>query len=374
MTRERGISKMESEKDSQKMRIFPVEYLWDGYVLNNDIFNSTGAVKLLAKGEKIEKTRLDRLMRFSGNNKHIMVYDETYRDLMSNKNVPLEVRRKMTEQYVGYSQLQQNVGSLFHKPDLDSWLSREQVEPLAEEITDKLVNFDPLTIFSCISFPRPMDEGLQRHSLNVALLNAMQAEWMGLGAADVKIFTLAGLLHDIGKTMIPEEILNAPRKLTKEELEIMRAHPIYSDQLLGNKFHDNVRLAARHHHEKLNGKGYPDGLCGEEISLCARVTAISDIYDAMVSARSYKDSRLPLNVLNMFYEKEFDGLDRRLVMQFLKNMRLKYTNREVIMSNGEKGTIRYIPLNDAGHPIIQQNDEVRQADEEWYCREMVMLY
>ncbi len=94
----------------------------------------------------------------------------------------------------------------------------------------------------------------------------------------------------------------------------------------------------------------------------------------MVSARSYKDSRLPLNVLNMFYEKEFDGLDRRLVMQFLKNMRLKYTNREVIMSNGEKGTIRYIPLNDAGHPIIQQNDEVRQADEEWYCREMVMLY
>ncbi len=374
MTRERGISKMESEKDSQKMRIFPVEYLWDGYVLNNDIFNNTGAVKLLAKGEKIEKTRLDRLMRFSGNNKHIMVYDDTYRDLMSNKNVPLEVRRKMTEQYVGYSQLQQNVGSLFHKPDLNSWLSREQVEPLAEEITDKLVNFDPLTIFSCISFPRPMDEGLQRHSLNVALLNAMQAEWMGLGAADVKIFTLAGLLHDIGKTMIPEEILNAPRKLTKEELEIMRAHPIYSDQLLGNKFHDNVRLAARHHHEKLNGKGYPDGLCGKEISLCARVTAISDIYDAMVSARSYKDSRLPLNVLNMFYEKEFDGLDRRLVMQFLKNMRLKYTNREVIMSNGEKGTIRYIPLNDAGHPIIQQNDEVRQADEEWYCREMVMLY
>lgn len=365
---------MDTEKNSQEMRIFPVEYLWDGYVLTNDIFNHTGAVKLLAKGEKIEKSRLEKLMRFSGNNRHIMVYDDTYQDLMSNEKVPLEVRQKMTEQYVGYSQLQQNVGGLFYTEDLNLWLSREQVEPLAEEITGKLVNFDPLTVLSCISFPRPMDEGLQRHSLNVALLNAMQAEWLGLSEKEIKIFTLAGLLHDIGKTMIPEEILNAPRKLTEEELKIMREHPVYSDQLLGKKFDDDVRLAARHHHEKLDGTGYPDGISGEQIGLCARVTAISDIYDAMVSARSYKDSRLPLNVLNMFYEEEFNGLDRRLVMHFLKNMRLKYTNREVIMSNGEKGTIRYIPLNDASHPVVQQNGVIRQADEEWYCREMVVLY
>lgn len=365
---------MGSAKDSRKMRVFPVEYLWDGYVLNNDIFNHTGAVKLLAKGEKIERARLDRLMRFSGNDKHIMVYDDTYRELMSNENVPAEVRQRMTEQYTGYTQIQQDVGSLFHKPDLDSWLSTERMEPLAEQITGKLENFDPLTILSCINFPRPMDEGLQRHSLNVALLNAMQAEWMGLGGEGVKVFTLAGLLHDIGKTMIPEEILNAPRRLTKEELGVMRMHPVYSDKLLGGKFSDDVRLAARHHHEKLDGSGYPDGISGDQVGLCARVTAISDIYDAMVSARSYKDSRLPLNVLNMFYEQEFDGLDRRLVMQFLKNMRLKYTNREVVMSNGEKGIIRYIPLNDAEHPVIQQNGIVRQTDEEWYCREMVTLF
>ena len=64
---ERGRREMDTEKDSPKMRIFPVEYLWDGYVLNNDIFNHTGAVKLLAKGEKIEKSRLDKLMRVSGN-------------------------------------------------------------------------------------------------------------------------------------------------------------------------------------------------------------------------------------------------------------------------------------------------------------------
>ena len=95
-------------------------------------------------------------------------------------------------------------------PDLDFQLSSAQMDPLVEAISEKLVQFDPIMIFSCINFPRPMDEGLQRHSLNVALLNGIQAEWLKLTPEDVKIFTLAGLLHDIGKTMIPEEILNAP--------------------------------------------------------------------------------------------------------------------------------------------------------------------
>ena len=169
-------------------------------------------------------------------------------------------------------------------------------------------------------------------------------------------------------------ILALQEELTEEELQTMRLHPLYSDKLLGSKFGERVRLAARHHHEKLNGKGYPDGIQGDELDLCTRVTAISDIYDAMVSARSYKGARLPLHVLDMFYKEEFDGLDRGLVMRFLKNMRLKYTNRSVIMSNGETGIIRYIPPNDAGHPIVQQEELVRQADENWYCREMVAVY
>lgn len=352
----------------------PIDYLWEGLVLKNDIFNHTGAVLLLPKGETITASKLNRLLRFYGKDKYIMVYEDTYLEIMSDEHASPKARQEMTEQYMGYARLHRNIGSIFQAPNLSSWLDSDKVNPLVEAISSKLVRFDPIMIFSCINFPRPMDEGLQRHSLNVAFLNGLQAEWLNLGPEDVKIFTLAGLLHDIGKTMIPEEILNAPRKLTDDELKIMRNHPLYSDRLLGDKFGSRVRLAARHHHEKLDGKGYPDGIQGDEIDLCARVTAISDIYDAMVSARSYKDARLPLNVLDMFYKEEFDGLDRGLVMRFLKNMRLKYTNKSVIMSDGEQGIIRYIPPNDAGHPIVQQEELVRQADEKWYCREMVAIY
>ena len=81
--------------------------------------------------------------------------------------------------------------------------------------------------------------------------------------------------------------------------------------------------------------------------------------------------RLPLDVFDMFYEEQFEGLDRKLVMNFLKNMRSEYINRQVIMSDGGRGTIRYIPINDADHPIIRQGDDIRQTDDEWYCKEIL---
>lgn len=191
---------------------------------------------------------------------------------------------------------------------------------------------------------------------------------------EAETLILAGLLHDVGKTMIPEEILNAPRRLTEEEIKILQKHPVYSDQLLSGKFSEDVRLAARHHHEKLNGQGYPDGIMGDAIGLYARITAISDIYDAMVSERSYKGAKLPLTVFDMFYEEEFKGLDRNLVMMFLKNMRANYRNKRVIMSNGKGGRILFIPLNDAAHPIIGQDNDVRQTDDDWYCREILSIW
>lgn len=112
----------------------------------------------------------------------------------------------------------------------------------------------------------------------------------------------------------------------------------------------------------------------KEAGLYARITAMSDIYDAMVSTRSYKEARLPLTVFDMFYEEEFAGLDRNLVMTFLKNMRKNYKNKSVIMSDGRSGEIAFIPLNDAAHPIVRQENDIRQTDDDWYCQEIVPVW
>lgn len=321
-------------------------------------------------GCRIEEVQWDR--RKGMDEKPVMVYEGTYLDILADAYISDEDRRKAVEKHAGYGRLNQDIGSFFRNPNKESWLSKEKMEPLGREIAEKLIELDPITIFECMSFSRPMNEELQRHSLNVALLNGMQAEWMNMSPNRVEMFILAGLLHDAGKTMIPEELLNAPRSLTGDEMEVVRMHPIYSDRLLKDKFDDEIRSAARHHHEKLNGAGYPDGIMEDAIGLCARVTAISDIYDAMVSARSYKSSKLPLHILHMFYEEEFEGLDRGLVMNFIKNMRLKYTGKQVVMSDGGRGVIRYIPFNDAEHPIIQQGTRIGQTNVEWFCKAMLV--
>ncbi len=357
--------------ESKRLRELPIEYLWDGLVLKDDIFNHTGTVLLIPKGETITTQKIQRLLNFDIHDKHIMVCEDTYFEIISDAHIPPEKRQELTENYVGYSHLQQNVGGLFHRPDYESWLHNEELEPIIQEISEKVTDIDPVTIFSCINFPRPMDEGLQRHSLNVAFMNGMIGKWLELSPEEVKTLVLAGLLHDIGKTRIPEEILNAPRKLTPEEFAIMRNHPVYSDELLGERFGEEVRLAARHHHEKLSGNGYPDGIAGDEISLYARITTVSDIYDAMVARRSYKEARLPFYVFDLFYSGEFEGLDRDLVMLFLKKMRHNYMDKQVVMSDGEKGIIRYIPPNDSDHPIVQQGEKIQQTDETWYCTEII---
>ena len=156
---------------SKKLKMLPVEYLWDGLVLNDDLFSYGGKVMLLPKGETVTKAKLNKLIGFYGENKNVMVYEDTYLEIMMDAHTPQDVRQRATEQGAGYTRLHQNLGNLFQRTDYEGWLSNERMKPLIKEVASKLNHFDPATILSCINFPRPMDEGLQRHSLNVAFLN-----------------------------------------------------------------------------------------------------------------------------------------------------------------------------------------------------------
>ena len=151
----------------------------------------------------------------------------------------------------------------------------------------------------------------------------------------------------------------------------MKRHPLYSFELLGDDIREDVRYAVRWHHEKLDGKGYPDGLKAESISYFARITTISDIYDAMLSARSYKKEKIPFDVLQWFVTEGSKGIDQNLLNIFIKNMVKVYRQQQVIMSDGREGCVEYIPLNDMDHPIVSVGEEVRQVDEDWYCVHMV---
>jgi HD-GYP domain-containing protein (c-di-GMP phosphodiesterase class II) len=102
----------------------------------------------------------------------------------------------------------------------------------------------------------------------------------------------AGMLHDLGKLVIMDNILRKPRQLTEEEFELIRTHPVVGDKILKPlRFLACEAKAVRHHHERYDGKGYPDGLKGDDIPLIARVVTVADAFDAMTSDRPYRSKR-----------------------------------------------------------------------------------
>ncbi len=135
------------------------------------------------------------------------------------------------------------------------------------------------------------------HSARVTHCAIKIGEAMGLKEEELKNLRLAGILHDIGKIGVSEEILDKPMKLSPEEVAVMRSHPVKSDQILRPiRQLKDVLPAIRHHHEHYDGAGYPDGLSGEEIPYMARILAVADTVDAMASDRPYR-AGMPMDVI-----------------------------------------------------------------------------
>jgi len=128
------------------------------------------------------------------------------------------------------------------------------------------------------------------HSARVAEYSREIAHRAGLSAAEQDDIYMMGLLHDVGKIGIPDAIINKPSRLTDEEYAIIQKHPVTGAEILGNitEF-QQLSTGARWHHERYDGRGYPDGITGENIPLEARIIAVADAYDAMSSRRSYRD-------------------------------------------------------------------------------------
>lgn len=151
------------------------------------------------------------------------------------------------------------------------------------------------------------------HSMRVTLYSLMLASTISPNdSVFLENVEIAGLLHDIGKISIPQKVLCKPGKLTEEEFQIMKEHPVCSEKLVENiKQLGPMGAWVKAHHEKWDGTGYPDGLKGEEIPLCARIVAIADTYDAMTSTRSYRNAlthEVAIEEIKKYRGTQFDPL------------------------------------------------------------------
>jgi HD-GYP domain-containing protein (c-di-GMP phosphodiesterase class II) len=155
------------------------------------------------------------------------------------------------------------------------------------------------------------------HSVAVAVYSRDIAVEIGLDPHTVQRIYLAGLLHDVGKIAVPDAILRKPAALTDEEFDEIKKHPVVGEQILAPSAHfQDILPGVRHHHERIDGKGYPDNLRDEEIPLIARIIAVADAYNAMTSDRPYRDAMQPALAMRILIQNQGMQHDPFIVSAF----------------------------------------------------------
>jgi putative nucleotidyltransferase with HDIG domain len=167
------------------------------------------------------------------------------------------------------------------------------------------------------------DHYTQGHSQSVSRLAAQIGQQLGLSKDELEEIRLAGILHDIGKIGVPESVLNKPSCLTPEEYELMKSHATLGERILAPlkvKAIERIRKMVRSHHERVDGKGYPDGLLGEDIPLGARIITIADCYDTLISDRSYKKACPLQEAIEELQRGSGTQFDTKLLDAFLQSL------------------------------------------------------
>ena len=231
------------------------------------------------------------------------------------------------------------VTSMFQEARMGKAVNTANAQKLVEEINDS-VSRNPGALISLARL-KTADDYTYMHSVAVCALMIALAKQLGLSESETRRAGIAGLLHDLGKALMPMEVLNKPGKLTDEEFAIIKKHPEEGHRLLlGNPDADEMTLdVVLHHHEKVDGTGYPKGLKDQEISLFAKMGAICDVYDAITSNRPYKAGWPPSESLRKMAEWATGHFDQRVFQAFVKSLGIYPIGSLIRLASGRLGLV-----------------------------------
>jgi len=218
------------------------------------------------------------------------------------------------------SKSKQAVFSMFNEARMGKAVDVDNAQSMVEEIADSVMR-NPGALIGLARL-KTKDDYTYMHSVAVCALMVALAKQLGLSEEEAREAGLAGLLHDIGKMMVAADILNKPGKLTDAEFVSVKEHPAAGYKLLKDaKGISAVALdVCLHHHEKIDGSGYPNRLKGDEISLYARMGAVCDVYDAITSDRPYKQGWCPAESLRKMAEWSKGHFDEKIFQAFVKSI------------------------------------------------------
>lgn len=227
---------------------------------------------------------------------------------------------------------------------VDTEKARELVGELAQQVVES-----PDALLWLTHLKR-RDEYTATHCINVCVLALSFGRFLGLEGKALFPLGLGALLHDLGKMRVPDDVLNKPGRLTEEEFQTMRAHPELGHALLQNSADmpaESLDIVL-HHHERLDGRGYPDGLYDPHINRLTKIVSIVDVYDAITSDRAYHDGMSPASALKNMYNWAPNNFDLQLVEGFIRCIGIYPIGSVVQLTTQEVGVI---VASNAGHRL-----------------------
>lgn len=383
------------------MKKIQVAQLEEGMILGTPIVDSTGIIELLSQGTLLTKRHIELILRLAIDEVVILdsadeditsveldienikksaeengvsfdidklsddlseienqVYPPAPRNVVNRNmevniltgegNIPIDIKHERAiEDSRRMFQRIRNTGEL----DLDH--IRSNVEEL---LPDMIRNNDVLMRLNQL---KASDDYTFQHSLRVSILATMIGKWLGYTQLELLELGEAALLYDIGKMNIPDFVLKKEGKVTQDEYELIKKHPQfgYSILLKTPGVTANMKYAALHHHERMDGSGYPLRLKAGQIHDYAKIIMVCDVFDAMISDRPYKKGICPLLAADYLMWSSGRLFDGEVCYIFVKRLSEYFVGKKVKLTTGQEGKIIFVDENYPTRPIVQVGDQ-----------------
>ncbi|OEH85604.1 hypothetical protein BHU72_02050 [Desulfuribacillus stibiiarsenatis] len=335
-----------------------LSYLLVNDILAKDVEDPRGSgLQLLSKGHRLTPKDISLLIKYEITTVHVEEEEKKISDAIIHQvhNLWSNINQEFNESYIeNLNQVKQLFNSVALNEDNSS-------------IDQVLSNFAPVLegalnrsyLLHVLHKIRGFDDYTYRHCLNVSLLSGVIGKLLGLSLDEITELSQAGLLHDIGKMKISNDIINKQGRLTNDEYNRIQFHTTYGYEVLqGMAIPTKIQTAALAHHERLDGSGYPLGLKGDEIPYYAQIIAIADTYDAICSDRVYHKKESPYIAIEELNKGIYNGhFNPQVVLTFTHFLISGYVGYPVLLNNGKRAKIMLIHTDEPQRPLLLLDGE-----------------
>lgn len=322
------------------MVLVKVDELKEGMILARDIYHINERV-LLAEGTPIQPSFIRKLM--DNGISEVYVHDSRLGKIHTDDLVCQEVKQR-TATLVGraFSAVPEGLRDAF-----------PEIKKIVEDILQELLNKDEILIQ--LANIHAIDDYTLNHSINVCIYSLITAITLHYPKEDLLDLGIGALLHDIGKIMVPDKLLNKPDRLDQQEYELIKDHTIRGYEILKqiDDISERARRIALLHHERMDGKGYPTGVFGSDIDSFVRIVSVVDVFDALTSDRVYREKIEPHLALEYLISMSKIQFDYETVRNFVQNVAIYPIGTGVRLSNKEVGVVLRVNKEFPTRPLIR---------------------